>query len=196
MKVKIEIMQGRQWVKRAMLRTIHKKPVTPELSDDTFSRLLMAGHSPIRQFRVWIDLDELEERACSHLVRHRGADHYVGSFRADWLKALGIDPKNYQDAEGNWLRGMGMAVGADELMHIARQRLCSCAWTSTRAAMEVIVQDMRRVDPVMAKYLLRPCVWFGLCPETTKYCGYMDTPRYGQERAWIVGESLRLRDKE
>jgi len=194
--VSIEIMQGRKWVKRAMLKTIHLKPVTDELSDDTFSRLLMAGHSPIRQFRVWVDLDKLEERVHTHFVRHRGADFSVGSFREDWLKELGLNLDDFRDGNGVWLRNMGFAVGSDVLMHMARNRLCTCAWSGTQQAMEEIRKEMVLVDPVLASYLLRPCVWCGFCPETTKYCGYMETPKYERERNWIVSESIRLRTRK
>ena len=191
--VSVEVMQGREWVKRAMLRTIHKKPVSKELSDDTFSRLLMAEHSPIRQFRVWIDLDSLEDRVHTHIVRHRHTDCYVGSLREDWAKDLGIDLEDKKDEDGKWVRGMGWAMGADQLLHIARQRLCTCAYSSTRVAMNIILEEIRATDPILASYMLRPCVWYGFCPETKKYCGYMGTANYREQREWIVEESERLR---
>lgn len=185
-KVNVELISGRKWVKRAALRTVHKKPITDSLSNDGFSRMLIPEHSPIRLFRIWVDMDMLEDRVHTHLVRHRRTNPFVGTLREDWCNLLGLNREEYQDSNGVWLRGMGWELGADQLIHVGRQRLCKRAYSETRVAVQLIKDELEVIEPCVAELMLPTCVWYGFCPETVKCCGHTDSFIYNVERAKLI----------
>ena len=82
--VEVEIKSGRNWVARSMRSTMNALGVmgSNRLSNKIFERLLVARHSPIEEYEVWVDAI-VPERVHTHVVRHKELGKYVGTSRPD-----------------------------------------------------------------------------------------------------------------
>lgn len=197
MSVEIAVTQGRYWVKESMLRTAHKVPISTELSDEVLSGLLLGRHSPIRQYRMRVLVKFCSDRAHTHLVRHRGVDPYVASLREDICKALGVDPEDFKDEDGNWVRVMSIFLGADQLIHIGKFRLCTgSVHPETLQVVKRIKSAVALFDPCLAQFMQPHCIWYGMCTEPAKYCGFDITPAGVLARDWFLSLSKRLISKK
>lgn len=180
-KVSVEIIKGRYWVKRSMLKTQHRKPITETLSDKTFKQLLLSQHSPIRQYEFWVDIDFTTDRVHTHLVRHRGVEFYVATLREDLIKHLNIDP----DVIENNSRSIGFSITAEKLIHMSKLRTCGCAFVDTRDVILDVIEEVIKLDPIFKPFLVPTCVWYGFCPEIKK-CGYNKTDKWKSERKELI----------
>ena len=45
---------------------------------------------------------------------------------------------------------------------------------------EATRDKMKEIDPIMAKHMVRECVYRGFCPEL-KCCGFVNTPKFQEE---------------
>jgi thymidylate synthase ThyX len=70
---------------------------------------------------------------------------------------------------------MSMLISAEELINISRLRLCTCASKETREVWQAVKEKVAEVDPDLAPFMVRTCVFRGgICPEL-KSCGYINT---------------------
>ena len=72
-------------------------------------------------------------------------------------------------------------INAEALAFISRRRLCSKASVETRDTWRMIIDELRKVDPVVASCCVPECVYRGFCPEQ-KSCGYCNTEMFDE---WI-----------
>ena len=75
---------------------------------------------------------------------------------------------------------MDMTCNTQALINISRKRLCNCASKETREVWQAIKDKMKEVDPIMAKHMVRECVYRGFCPEL-KCCGFVNTSKFQEE---------------
>jgi hypothetical protein len=69
-------------------------------------------------------------------------------------------------------QSMSMLLSAEEIINISRVRLCTCASHETRDVWARVKDVIATVDPDLAKYMVRSCIFRGgICPEL-KCCGY------------------------
>lgn len=138
-------------------------------------RMLMAEHSPIRMIRFTWKWEGLKSWVSAHIVRHwLGIEHRVRTQRTD---RTGIDrdeiPQGVEvehECEAN----------AQALINISRKRLCNCAAFETRVAWEAVKAEIEKVEPELAKCMVRECIYRGFCPEYQS-CGYANTDAYKKE---------------
>jgi hypothetical protein len=72
-------------------------------------------------------------------------------------------------------QSMSLLLSAEELINISRLRLCTCASFETRLVWERVRTEVAKVDPDLAPFMVRSCIYRGgICPEL-KCCGYCDT---------------------
>lgn len=152
--------------------TIRKDEGTGEPSSKWKKRILLAEHSPIRKLCFnwkWIDLPYW---VSVHFVRHKyGIEHFVSTQRTD---RTGEDrTAKTQDAPVMH----ECFANAQAVMFISRRRLCSQASPETRAAWQLVVDEIAKVEPEIASCCVPECVYRGFCPEF-KSCGFVDTPRF------------------
>lgn len=134
-----------------------KTPATAEWKD----KLLRCEHSPIRTLMFTIQLVDVPYWVSVHLVRHKfGIEHYVKSQRNDRQSEYDRNSAP-QNAPVNHI----IDVNAQELMFMARKRLCSKAAAETKQAMEMIVEAVVQVCPEFGPHLVPQCVYLGRCPE-------------------------------
>lgn len=145
--------------------TIGMDPGTKEPSDTWKKKMLLAQHSPIRllQFRWrWTDLPYW---VSVHLVRHKfGIEHWVRSQRTD---RTGI---SRDELPQNAPVTHECLANAEAIMFISRRRLCSQAAPETRKAWRMFLDELKKVEPVLASCCVPECLYRGFCPEM-KPCG-------------------------
>lgn len=71
-------------------------------------------------------------------------------------------------------------ANAQALINISRKRLCNCAHRETRSAWQSVKDKINEIDPIMAKHMVRECVYRGFCPELN-CCGFCNTEQFKKE---------------
>lgn len=98
-----------------------------------------------------------------HLVRHKfGVEHFVSTQRDDRNEGRKVSRK---DLPQGALVNHTMYINAQELMFISRRRLCGMADPDMRKLWEAVVEEVRKVDPILAEYCVPMCVYRGKCHE-------------------------------
>lgn len=171
--MKIEILRhpGKEdWERCKMLalNTIGKKYAGSEITDKWKHDILKAEHSPIRTLMFTIRLT-IPYFVSVHLVRHKiGIEHYVQSQRND-------RQTNYDRelAPQNAMVSHIIEVNAEQLMFMARRRLCGQADATTRFVMTHICIEVCKTNPEFKEFLKPMCHYRHECPEFTS-CGYWE----------------------
>lgn len=134
-----------------------KTSATPEWKH----KMLKCEHSPIRTLMFTIQLMDVPYWVSVHYVRHKyGIEHYVRSQRNDRQHEYDRNSAP-QNAPVNHI----IEVNAQELMFMARKRLCSKAAEETKQVMEMIVAEVVKVCPEFRPFLVPQCEYLGGCPE-------------------------------
>ena len=132
-------------------------------------KMLKCEHSPIRTLMFTIQLVDVPYWVSVHYVRHKyGIEHYVRSQRNDRQSEYDRNSAP-QNAPVNHI----IEVNAQELMFMARKRLCSKAAAETKQVMEMIVEAVVKVCPEFKPFLVPQCKYLGRCPEIYG-CGMFD----------------------
>lgn len=164
-KIKVEMIKhptNEDWLfcKQCALNTIGKT-TTRLTSDEWKIKILRAEHSPIRTLWFAFKL-EIPYWVSVHLVRHHiGCEHFIQSQRDD--RANNNIPRA-QKPQGELVSHI-MYINAQELMFMARRRLCNQASEETREVMKEIVRQVLETNPEFKKFLVPMCVYQGHCPE-------------------------------
>ena len=164
-------------VLNAARRTIGKKPLDKEPSNSWKAKILLAEHSPIRLLEFDWTWSFIQQWVTTHLVRHHeGCEKFVHSQRVDRNPALAELSRD--DLPQGLLNDMDMTANAQALINISRKRLCSCASKETRDAWKQVIEEIRKIDPVLADKCVPECLYRGFCPEFMNPCGYAETKKY------------------
>lgn len=166
-------------VKNATMNTIGKK--AGKYPDSQWKqKLLLAEHSPIRLIRFHWRWDDLPSWVSVHFVRHKvGIEHFVKSQRTD---RTGIDRNELPQGA---LVSHECEADAQALINISRKRLCNCVSPETRTAWQLMKNEVEKVEPELAKCMVRECIYRGFCPEMFS-CGYENTDAFTEEREKYV----------
>lgn len=145
----------------------------PDVTEGWKHKILQAEHSPIRTLMFTI-MVRLPYYSSVHFVRHKfGVEHYVGSQRND--RQHNCDRR--EAPQGTEVVHV-FDINAQELMSMARRRLCGKADVETRRFMALICSEVIKVCPEFTPFLVPMCTYRGGCPEM-KPCG-ADIPRIGE----------------
>ena len=151
------------------LNTVGKRYTGSEITDKWKHDILKAEHSPIRTLMFTIRLT-IPYFVSTHLVRHKiGIEHYVQSQRND-------RQTNYdrEFAPQNMMVSHIIDVNAEQLMFMARRRLCGQADVTTRFVMTHICIEVIKKNPEFKVFLKPMCHYRRGCPEF-KSCGYWES---------------------
>ena len=155
-----------QMVKLLALNTIGAEFVQgTNLSLNLKKKYLKSEHSPIRFLRFIIQMDiPYCDSTC--FVRHKlGVEHYVRSQRNDRQDQF----DRYKEPQGHIVRHI-MVVNAQELMFMARRRLCGMASKNVQSIMRSIRKEVLKTNPEFEDVLVPNCQYLHECPEF-KSCG-------------------------
>jgi thymidylate synthase ThyX len=157
-----------QRCKMLAMNTIGRKNWSGEVTDEWKRKILKAEHSPIRTLMFTVRM-EVPYWVSTHFVRHKyGVEHYVSSQRNDRQSAYDRT-KAPQDATVSHV----IDVNAQELMQMARMRLCRQASRETRMVMEQICEAVVILNPEFKGLLAPKCVTRNGCNEF-KSCGWYE----------------------
>lgn len=159
--LKFPTEQEWRWCKTCTLNTVGKKLKSNGEIDPSWKRkILESEHSPIRElwfgFRLtipyWVSV---------HLIRHsQGINHYVQTQRTD---RTNVDRDNLP--QGAFVSHI-ISINAQELMYIARKRLCKQASEETRYVVKLMCDKAIEVCPELKGLLAPLCVYRnGKCSE-------------------------------
>lgn len=158
--------------KMLALNTVGKKFTGKEITDKWKYDILKAEHSPIRTLWFTIKLT-IPYFVSVHLVRHKiGCEHYVQSQRNDRQSEY-----DREVAPQNAMVSHIIEVNAEQLMFMARRRLCGQADATTRYVMMKICTKVNEVNPEFVNFLKPMCEYRHECPEF-KSCGYWEAINY------------------
>lgn len=173
--MKVEILkhptkEDWDWVYTCTLNTVGKV-ASKSPSDEWKVKLLSAEHSPIRELWFGIKM-EIPYYVSVHLVRHHiGVNHYVQTQRDDRSKN---DTPRAEKPQGALVSHI-MSINAQELMFLARKRLCTQASPETRAVVKEICKQVIELNPEFKNLLVPLCYYRGgVCTEFYP-CGYNKT---------------------
>lgn len=156
-----------QRCKMLAMNTIGRK-WSGEVSDEWKRKILKAEHSPIRTLWFTVRM-EVPYWVSTHFVRHKyGVEHYVSSQRNDRQ-----DKYDREEAPQGAFVTHVMDINAQELMQMARMRLCGQASSETRWVMARICSEVKRTNPEFSEFLKPKCLIHGGCNEF-KPCGLYD----------------------
>lgn len=167
MKISIEKKNDWEDVYEAALNTVNKKPIKKKkFSSEWKNKMITAEHSPIRQLRFKIRIEDLPYFASVHLARHKhGVEHYVTTQRSD---RTGVKrDKKPQDEPVNHL----MYINAEAIINISRKRLCYQADPVTRDVWLSVIMKINKIEPELVARCVTSCQYRGFCPEF-KSCGF------------------------
>lgn len=158
-------------------RTIGKAPLDKEPSNSWKAKMLLAEHSPIRLLEYDWTWAEIQQWVTTHLVRHHeGCEKFVHTQRVD--RNIELKGKSRDELPQGLLNEMDMNANAQAIINISRKRLCSCASKETREAWKQVVEEIRKVDPILADKCVPECLYRGFCPEFMNPCGYSKTRKF------------------
>lgn len=147
------------------LLTVWKNAKTPA-SEEWKVKLLRANHSPIRTLEFCFLLTDIPYWVSVHLVRHVHATPFVSTQRNDRQNMYDRD-----QAPQGALVNMGWFMNAEELITVAHKRLCKQASNKTRELVQMMCDEVIKVNPEFKSLLVPNCVYRGgLCDEF-KCCG-------------------------
>ncbi|MDA3923921.1 MAG: thymidylate synthase ThyX [Kiritimatiellae bacterium] len=152
--------------------TIRMQEGKKEPSSSWKRKILLSEHSPIRlmlfkwkwvNLRYWVSV---------HFVRHKiGIEHFVSTQRTD---RTGLDREEaYQGAPVHHQ----CSANAQSIIFISRKRLCTQASPETRAAWQMVLNEIKNCEPELYDLCVPECIYRGFCPEF-KPCGYSDTEKF------------------
>ncbi|EJT5937205.1 FAD-dependent thymidylate synthase [Clostridium perfringens] len=176
--MKVELKDYRdlwQGIKNATMNTIGKnKGAYP--TAEWKRKILLSEHSPIRKLIIgwrWINIKYWQS---VHICRHKhGIEHFVTTQRTD---RTGI---NRDELPQGSLVNHECEANAQGLINISRKRLCHCASLETRQAWQKVKEEVSKVEPELAKCMVKECIYRnGLCPEMFT-CGYNKTKAFEEE---------------
>lgn len=180
-KVIIEPVEG-SWRRALNLarRTVGKKPLDKDPSNKWKHTILLQEHSPIRAVEYIIHFEQIRQWVTVHLVRHwLGFIPFVHSQRQD-RRVLNCERDELPQGS---LNDMDVLINAQSLINVSRKRLCSTASPETRHAWEMVKEEMKKLDPEMARAMVPECVYRGFCPYFERCCGYCKTEAYQEQLA-------------
>ena len=167
---KIEILrhpteEDWMWCKICTLNTISKTTTTLP-SNEWKVKLLKSEHSPLRELWFGIKMT-IPYYVSVHFVRHHiGVNHYVSTQRDD--RVFRDEEISRADLPQGQMVTHIMSVNAQELMFMARKRLCKQAEELTRKVLKAIVNEVHTTNPEFkeANVLVPNCVYRnGKCDE-------------------------------
>lgn len=167
MTVAVERLTDWALVAECARTTVWKGALGHEPSDSFKASIILSEHSPLRALMFKVRMEGIPSFVSTHLVRHKyGVEHWVSSNRPD---------RNGGNAEINRNSPVThlMVLNAQELLFMARRRLCSKASPETQQVMRMIRDEVRKIDPVLARHMTPMCMYRGRCCEPDG-CGYFD----------------------
>lgn len=170
MNIEVKDVVGWHEVLDAARETVWKSP-SEEGSEPSLGfkkQILESEHSPLRLRMLKIRMVGIPYFLSVHLVRHKhGVEHFVSTQRDDRNPDRNVSRK---DMPQGALVNHTMYINAQELMFISRRRLCGKADPDMRRLWRSVIDEVAKIDPVLAEYCVPMCKYRNGCHEANP-CG-------------------------
>lgn len=175
--MQVNVIRKTSWkdVLNAARFTQNLAPLMKEPSDNFKEDMIVAEHSPLRLLEFEIIIKDIPYCNMGHLVRHVHAQPFVSTSRGD---ITGVDRSTRKQTDPV---NMILYMNAQELINISKVRLCNRADKVTRLAWNMVIDELSKIEPILARYCVPSCLYRGFCPEI-KCCGYTNTEGYQEDR--------------
>lgn len=170
--MKIEITKVTDWerVVDAARFTQQKEPLGKEPSDEFKKQMILSEHSPLRLLEFDIKMYGIPYWVSNHFVRHVHAQPFVSTSRPD----ITGSKVSRHDMRQDELVNLQLSLNAQEIINISKLRLCNKASKETRDIWYKVIDEVARIEPLLASACVPQCVYRGFCPES-KTCGRTKT---------------------
>lgn len=149
------------------------KPVT----ENYMRKLYLCEHSPIRIRSFVIRIENVPYWLSTHFVRHHvGYTPFISTQRDD--RNPNITDRD-STPQGN-LVTLEIHANTQAIINVSRKRLCSGAHERARALWSQVIEEISKVDNVLASVCVPDCVYRGWCYEH-KTCGHHLTPEFTRQ---------------
>lgn len=138
-------------------------------SNMTLDKIYKTEHSPSRTQLFKVKLYNIPTFVSVHLVRHSavGQLHFVKTNRED---------RGATEVANRWTPiNHLMYLNAQHLIDMSKKRFCTTASKETREIMKMIKDEIIKVDPDLAKYMVVQCHYRGGICQELKSCGVYKT---------------------
>lgn len=169
-KIKVEIEQivSRKHALNAARNTVGKKFLDKEPSDTWWRKILMARHSPIRVVKYLIKVEGVPEWVQTHFVRHHiGVEKFVSTQRTD---RTGDTRKRSEIPQGEE-KVILFDINPEAILNMSKKRCCRLASPETQYIWWRILDELKKVDPILVELCGPECIIQGFCPEMMS-CGF------------------------
>lgn len=175
--MQVNVIRKTSWndVLNAARFTQNLAPLMKEPSENFKEDMIVAEHSPLRLLEFEIIIKDIPYCNMGHLVRHVHAQPFVSTSRGD---ITGVDRSTRKQTDPV---NMILYMNAQELINISKVRLCNRADKVTRLAWNMVIDELSKIEPILARYCVPSCLYRGFCPEM-KCCGYTNTEGYQEDR--------------
>ena len=187
--MKIEITKVTDWerVVDAARFTQRKEPLGKEPSDEFKKQMILSEHSPLRLLEFDIKMYGIPYWVSNHFVRHVHAQPFVSTSRPD----ITGSKVSRHDMRQDELVNLQLSLNAQEIINISKLRLCNKASKETRDIWYKVIDEVARIEPLLASACVPQCVYRGFCPES-KTCDRTKTRMFTTTRKYY--RSLELYD--
>lgn len=162
----IKLLNDWKHVKNVSRTTVNKGYSDVEATKAFKQKMLISEHSPIREIIVKWKWENIKSWVATHYSRHK-YECYISTQRSD---RTGVDrDSSRQDT----LVNMDNTANAQQLIDVARKRLCYCSAKETREYMEDLKVQLLEQESELGEVLVPNCIYRMACPEFEK-CGHFD----------------------
>lgn len=168
-------------------RTTGKDELENEPSDSFKAKMCICRHSPLRQIEFDWTWKRIPYCISVHFLRHTCGNNpdvepFIQSERDD---RTGKSRKNVRQTK---MINMDYTCNAEALLNISNKRLCNCADPMARKAWRMVVNEVAKVDPIIASKCVPSCIAHGRCTELFNPCGYDKTEAFKKEleKYWSI----------
>ena len=161
-------------IRNDFLSSQRKTSNTPP-SDSLKLKYLVSGHSPIYGLEYRWEWKNLPYWIAMHFKTHHVGIHQITSSQRNDIQREYDRRKAPQDAPVNHR----CIANASAIIATSQKRLCLTASSETRVAWEMFLTELKKVDPLIVKLCVKPCVARnGLCPEVFSDCRWNTTQKF------------------
>lgn len=181
--IKVSVERVTDWkrVVDAARFTQRKGELGKEPSEKFKKQMIISEHSPLRLLVFDIKVYNIPYCNMGHFVRHVHAQPFVSTSRPDITGTKISRHEMPQDAPVN----MQLSLNAQEIINISRLRLCRKADSVTIKVWRMVVEELAKIEPELAKACAPQCVFKGFCSEW-KCCGFLWTEKFIDERKGLL----------
>ena len=157
--------------------TVHLEAGTKEISSKWKRRMLLCEHSPIRQYTIKCKWYDIKSWVSVHFVRHKiGIEHWVRTQRTD---RANVDRDSLPQSN---LIEHEFEANTQAFINISRKRLCHGASKETREAWQLILSEIKELEPELYSVCVPDCIYRGWCYEH-RSCGFHKTEEFEKRLA-------------